>query len=149
SACLISPRNFMKTGAAAAGAAALTPEVLLAQRQRSQGPAKTLPAPIAALESMKSQAKPITREERVARIEKARTLMAKNKLAAIMITGGTSLVYSSNIQWWLSERLFALILPAKGEPFFVSPAFEEDRAREQISGEFSPFGGNSNLDVRT
>src|SRR5205807_4536484 len=79
----------------------------------------------------------------------ARALMEKNKLAAIMITGGTSLVYFTNIQRWLSERLFELILPAKDEPFFVSPAFEEDRAREQISGEFSPFGGSSNLDVRT
>ena len=41
------------------------------------------------------------------------------------------------------------LYPAKGEPFFVSPAFEEDRAREQIGGEFSPFGGSSNVDVRT
>ena len=26
-----------------------------------------------------------------------------------------------------------MVVPAKGDPFFVSPAFEEDRAREQIA----------------
>jgi len=58
--------------------------------------------------------------------------MAEKKLDAIMLSGGTSLVYFSGIHWWLSERLFAMIVPAKGKPFYVSPAFEEDRAREQI-----------------
>ena len=53
--------------------------------------------------------------------------------------GGTSLVYFSNIRWWNSERLFLMILPAKGAPFYVCPAFEEDRAREQIAA--GPLGG--------
>jgi Xaa-Pro dipeptidase len=71
--------------------------------------------------------------------------MADNKIDAIMVTGGTSLVYFTNIHWWMSERLFAVILPVKGNPFYVCPAFEEDRAREQIAG--GP-GGN-NAEVRT
>ena len=37
------------------------------------------------------------------------------------------------------------MIPAKGEPFFVCPAFEEDRAREQIA--LGPFTGTA--DVRT
>ena len=37
-------------------------------------------------------------------------------------------------------------LTAKGEPFFVCPAFEEDRAREQIA--LGPFG-SGHADVRT
>jgi Xaa-Pro dipeptidase len=45
----------------------------------------------------------------------------------------------------LSERLFAMILPVKGDPFFVVPAFEADRAREQI--DLGPFGGG-NADIR-
>ncbi|HEX4605926.1 MAG TPA: Xaa-Pro peptidase family protein, partial [Candidatus Angelobacter sp.] len=49
------------------------------------------------------------------------------------------------IHWWMSERLFAVILPVKGNPFYVCPAFEEDRAREQIA---SGPGGN-NAEVRT
>jgi Xaa-Pro dipeptidase len=71
--------------------------------------------------------------------------MAQNKIDALMLTGGTSLVYFSGIQWGLSERLFAMVLPVKGEAFYVSPAFEEDRAREQISR--GPLGGSA--DVRT
>ena len=36
---------------------------------------------------------PITREERAAGIEKARRLMAENKLGAIFLEGGSSLYY--------------------------------------------------------
>ncbi|MGO9711282.1 MAG: hypothetical protein ACLQBL_20640, partial [Polyangiaceae bacterium] len=53
--------------------------------------------------------------------------------------------YFSGIPWGGGERLFALILPAKGEPFFVCPAFERDRAEEQIG--LSPFAGSG--DIRT
>src|SRR6188474_1368890 len=97
-----------------------------------------LPAPIESLSSMRSQARPITSDERRARIEKARRLMAQHKIDALMLTQGTSLVYFTNIRWGGGERLFACVVPVKGEPFFVCPAFEEDRAREQIA--LGPFG---------
>jgi len=42
------------------------------------------------------------------------------------------LQYFSGIRWWGGERTFALVLPAKGAAFYVCPAFEEGRAREQI-----------------
>jgi len=82
---------------------------------------------------MKDQAKPITTEERGERQEKARRLMADNKLDAILLTEGTSLTYFSGIHWGGSERLFAVVLPVKGNVFYVCPAFEEGRAREQIA----------------
>jgi len=47
--------------------------------------------------------------------------------------GGTSLIYFTGIRWFMSERFFAMILPAKGDPFYVCPAFENDRAQEQIA----------------
>jgi Xaa-Pro dipeptidase len=103
------------------------------------------PEAIAKLKSRKAEAQPITTAEREQRMDRARQLMADNKIDAIMVTGGTSLVYFTNIHWWMSERLFAVILPVKGNPFYVCPAFEEDRAREQIAG--GP-GGN-NAEVRT
>src|ERR1700760_4476622 len=106
---------------------------------------KKQPEAIAKLKSRKAEAKPITTPEREQRIERARQLMGENKIDAVMVMGGTSLVYFSNIHWWMSERLFALILPVKGSPFYVCPAFEEDRAREQIA---SGPGGN-NAEVRT
>jgi len=43
------------------------------------------------------------------------------------------LKYFTGIRWWGGERMFALVLPAKGIPFYVCPAFEEGRAREQIA----------------
>jgi len=104
------------------------------------------PASIAALTSMRDQARPITNDERRARIEKARRLMAEHKMGALVLTGGTSLVYFTNIRWSGGERLFACVIPVKGEPFFVCPAFEEDRAREQIAR--GPFGSGK-ADVRT
>jgi len=49
------------------------------------------------------------------------------------LTEGTSLTYFSGIHWGGGERLFAMVLPAKGNAFYVCPAFEEARAREQIA----------------
>jgi Xaa-Pro dipeptidase len=95
---------------------------------------------------MTSAATPITADERRARVERARQLMAEQKIDALMLTQGTSLVYFTAIRWGGGERLTACIFPAKGEPFFVCPAFEEDRAREQIA--LGPFGGVK-ADVRT
>jgi Xaa-Pro dipeptidase len=132
-------RSFLKIGSAAAGAAALP------QFTSAQQPDAAMPASIAALKPMRDGVQPITADERRGRIEKARRLMAEQKIDALMLTGGTSLVYFSGIQWGLSERLFAMVLPVKGDAFYVSPAFEEDRAREQIAK--GPLGGGA--DVRT
>ena len=95
---------------------------------------------------MRDQARPITTEERRTRIEQARRLMAQHKIDAVILSGGTSLVYFTNIRWGGGERLFACAIPVKGEPFFVCPSFEEERAREQIA--LGPFGGGR-ADVRT
>jgi Xaa-Pro dipeptidase len=105
----------------------------------------SLPASIRALKSMKDLARPISTDERRARIEQARRLMAENRIDALMMMSGTSLVYFTNLRWWGGERLFALILPAKGGPFFVCPAFERDRAEEQIAQ--SPFAGAADIRI--
>jgi Xaa-Pro dipeptidase len=138
---MISRRSFLSMAAGA--------PVLVAQRRGgAQGPQmdEALPASVAALTSMRDQARPITSDERRARIEKARRLMAEQKIDALILSGSTSLVYFTNIRWGGGERLFACVIPVKGEPFFVCPAFEEDRAREQIA--LGPFGGGR-ADVRT
>jgi Xaa-Pro dipeptidase len=92
-----------------------------------------LPASIAALKSRKSEASPITREERHERQERARKLMSETALDAIVLMEGTSLRYFTGMRWWGGERMFALVLPAKGAAFYVCPAFEEGRARELIN----------------
>jgi Xaa-Pro dipeptidase len=72
-------------------------------------------------------------------------LMSENALDAIVLMEGTSLRYFTGIRWWGGERMFALVLPAKGAAFYVCPAFEEERARELLAD--AP--GGKNPDVRT
>jgi Xaa-Pro dipeptidase len=115
-------------------------------RNAPQPAPAVLPAPIAALTSMKDRAQPITSDERRTRIEKARRLMPNENIDALMLCSGTSLAYFTNMQWSGAERLFAFILPRNGDPFVVCPAFEEERAREQIA--LGPFGRDK-ADVRT
>jgi len=42
------------------------------------------------------------------------------------------MAYFTNVRWGLSERPFLLVMPAKGELAWISPGFEEARARELI-----------------
>jgi Xaa-Pro dipeptidase len=146
---MFSRRNFLRMSAVSAGVASLprlAPAQLLKMKPAEQKPCETpVPPSIALLRSMKDQAKPITNEERQQRLQRARELMTTNRIDAIFMIGGTSLVYFTGMKWWNSERLGALVIPAKGEAFFVCPAFEEDRAREQIAK--GPLGANA--DVRT
>src|SRR6185369_10868002 len=82
-------------------------------------------------------------EERQARMERAQRLMKETQVDAICIAGGTSLEYFSAVRWGNSERLFFMVLPQRGEPFFVAPRFEEERAREQIAR--GPAGTNAQV----
>jgi Xaa-Pro dipeptidase len=136
---MVSRRRFLETASLAAGVSAALPTL----SQAAEGD-QSLPPALAALRTLRGEAKPITIEERTARQEKARQLMRENNLSAILLAQGTSLAYFTGIRWEGGERLFAMVLPAKGEAFYVSPAFEEGRAREQIAQ--SPDG--SKPDVR-
>jgi Xaa-Pro dipeptidase len=93
-----------------------------------------IPPAIAALKNRRSEAQPITHAEREARLERARALMQARQLDAIALAGGTSLAWLTGIRWSNSERLFSMVLPRRGRPFYVCPAFEEDRAQEQLHG---------------
>src|SRR5712691_6603904 len=137
----LSRRHFLWLTSAAA---TLSVTRVPAQRARGGSSAAVLPPSIASLPSMKDQARPITSDERQGRIDTARRLMADRKLDAMLLAGGTSLLYFAGVRWGNSERLFAVILPAKGDPFCVCPAFEEDRAREQLAS-----GPLAKTDVRT
>jgi Xaa-Pro dipeptidase len=125
---MISRRRFLQAGSAAGATLAAGP---LAQAA-SKDSCPPLPPSIASLKSWKDQATPISKEERLTRQENARRLMAASHLDAIVLMEGTSLEYFSGIRWWGGERFFAMVLPAKGEAFYVCPAFEEARAREQM-----------------
>jgi Xaa-Pro dipeptidase len=145
---MISRRRFIGTTAAAAGAAVAAPRTLYGVDDPPTGwdssfldepPPQELPPSIVRLESRADEARPITVSERAARIEKARLLMREQGLDALFLTGGTSMVYYTNVRWGGGERLFTVVVPVEGEAFVVCPAFEEDRAREQLAR--GPLGG--------
>ncbi len=133
-----SRRSFIQAGTVAgigAGLAACNTAPAPAQAPAT-APAAAGPHPaIAALKSMTAGVKPITADERGARLEKARQLMVDNKIGALYLEGGSSLFYFTGVRWGLSERPFACIIPAKGELGWVCPGFEEERARELVKGQ--------------
>jgi Xaa-Pro dipeptidase len=144
---MISRRRFLEVGGLTAAIA--TTSHSLAAADLSGEPA-SLPPSLAKLKSRKNEANPITGEERQQRQERARQLMSENALDAIVLMEGTSLRYFTGIHWWGGERLFALVLPARGAAFYVCPAFEEGRAREQLQLTDSPGGKHDGqlVDVR-
>ena len=75
---------------------------------------------------------PISETERQGRMEKARRLMATQRIGAILLEPGTSMSYFTGMHWGLSERPFVAVLPARGQPAFICPGFEEARARERL-----------------
>jgi Xaa-Pro dipeptidase len=136
-------RDFL-SGAVTATAAASAALVL-----RSE-PAQAAPAQVAGLSSMTGGAKPISVEERLARIAKLQKLMVDQKIGALILESGSSLDYFTGIQWHRSERTTAAVIPAKGDIVVVTPAFEEPSIRETlaVSGDVRPWNEHESPFVR-
>lgn len=66
------------------------------------------------------------------RITRLQDAMKEFGLQAVVLEPGPAMVYLTGVRWGRSERTFAVVLPAKGEPVWVLPGFEEMRARELI-----------------
>jgi Xaa-Pro dipeptidase len=115
-------RHFLKTSATAS----LLPLVGTATFAQSKDSANPK------VKEIRSRIKPITTDERMMRIEKAKELMTVENIDALFLEGGTTLNYFTGINWGRSERLFAMILPKNGEPQYIAPKFEESRAQEQV-----------------
>ena len=111
-------RDFLARSAVLAGAATIGGHLPLLNR----GVAADAAAPVV----------PITDAERRARIEKAQRLMASEGMDAIVLEGGTSMYYFTGTHWGNSERTFAVVIPRRGDLAWVTPGFEEARARELI-----------------
>lgn len=123
-------RDFFHTAIASTAVLALTARFEDAQAQE-------LHPAIAGLQSMKPQEPaPITDAERAARRAKAQRLMTTSGVHALLVEPGPSLDYFSGLRWGRSERLFALLIPRRGEAVVVCPAFERQRAESQINNRF-------------
>jgi Xaa-Pro dipeptidase len=127
-------RDFLRLSAGIAGASLLGGKVSFAATddadaiQQKQDP----PELIQKLRRMTAGVVPITDGERRARIARAQRLMAQHKIDAIYLEPGSSMFYFTGMRWSTSERMFALVIPQRGELAWVCPKFEEERARELI-----------------
>jgi Xaa-Pro dipeptidase len=127
-------RRTFVTRTSAAAAAVGTGTIGIASALEAQGAARAreVPEPIRALKPMTAGVAPISDQERLSRIEKARKLMVDNGIGAMFLEHSSSLFYFTGVQWGLSERPFGAVIPARGELAWISPGFEEQRARELI-----------------
>jgi len=127
-------RDFLRASAGLAGAALLGNTVAFADTNEIDAiqQRQDVPDLIKNLRRMTADVVPITNDERLARIAKAQRLMGEQKLDAIYLESGTSMYYFTGMRWGQSERMFALVIPAKGDVAWVCPKFEEERARELI-----------------
>ena len=124
-------RAFLTTALAASAASGLAPL------------ARGAPSGLA---PMTGGAKPISVDERKARIARLQDLMRQRKIGALILESGSSLDYFTGIQWRRSERTTASVIPAKGEIVTVTPAFEEPSVRETLAvgGEVRPWDEHEN-----
>jgi Xaa-Pro dipeptidase len=90
-----------------------------------------------ALVSLTAHLKPISVDERRARIGKVQGLMQEQSIRALLIEPGSSLDYFTGVRWHRSERTTAAIIPARGDVVVVTPVFEEPSVREtlQVAGD--------------
>jgi Xaa-Pro dipeptidase len=129
----ISRRDVLKTASVASGTVAAKSMFGLSQHS-TQSQTQSLPSAFDKLKALGNRVKPITAEELQGRMARAQQLMtdAKPQFGALFVTPGTTLLYYTGIEWWPSERILALLVPRRGNPLLVCPAFEEGRLREQL-----------------
>ncbi|UCE40259.1 MAG: aminopeptidase P family protein [Candidatus Aminicenantes bacterium] len=122
-------RDFLKYSAGTAGTALAS--VACAPKDKTSSD-KSSDKPFKELQPITGDVVPISDEERLGRIEKAKRLMVENEIEAIYLEAGTSMFYYTGVRWWNSERMFGLVIPSNGDIAWSCPAFEKDRALELI-----------------
>ncbi|MFI5149873.1 MAG: M24 family metallopeptidase [Bacteroidia bacterium] len=123
-------RKFIKTGG-------ILTSIAVAGPVFSGKPGLTAPSnPL--FRNLHDKIRPVSAEEYTGRVEEARKHLQESGLDMILMEGGTSMNYFSGISWGRSERLFALVITRKGDPFIIAPKFEEGRAMEQ-AGKFKLY----------
>lgn len=127
------------------GVAAAAATVVSTAKANATATVPMRPRPIG-LKPMTADAKPITPEERQARLAKAQGLMQEKKIAALLVESGSTLEYFTGIHWWTSERVTAAVIPASGPVIIVTPFFESPSIREmlQVPGEIRTWQEDEN-----
>ena len=76
---------------------------------------------------------PIAPAERLQRLRRAQDLMRRSGIGSVLVEAGPSLDYYTGIQWWRSERLTGVVIPADGDPIIVTPFFEQPTIKEMLA----------------
>jgi Xaa-Pro aminopeptidase len=113
------PRRRFIQGASALAAALTIPM----SRVMAQVAAEISPIPIPP---------PISSAERMQRLRRAQELMRAAGIGSVLVESGPSLDYYTGVQWWRSERLTAVVIPAEGDPIIVTPFFERPSIAEML-----------------
>jgi Xaa-Pro dipeptidase len=131
-------RRFLGAGAAAGALAAVAPGALLGgEGAETEAAGADAPAWIReVVAAVPPPPPPIAEEERTARRERARRLLAERGLAALFLEPGPALHYFGDVAWGRSQRPFGMVLPVRGEPVIICPAFEARRAEQRVAGRF-------------
>jgi Xaa-Pro dipeptidase len=112
-------------GSAAAASALLT----TGKTPLAAAPAAAKPL---GLKSMTTGAQPISAGERATRLARLQELMQQQKVAALLVEAGSTLDYFTGVNWWLSERVTAAVIPANGKIVIVTPFFERPSIEEML-----------------
>ena len=115
---VVDRRRFIGTAAASAVASTIPARLMAAASDQLS--ALTLPPPISPA-------------ERLARVHRAQERMRAEEIGTVIVESGPSLDYFSGIQWWRSERLTALVIPAEGDAIVVTPFFERPSIAEMLA----------------
>jgi Xaa-Pro dipeptidase len=141
---MITRRTLLGVSAGAALSSIAAPLAAQMRADHAEAPSGPMPEAIVTLPSFAGRVAPFTNEERLARIERAKDLMGRLHMKAIVLANSTSnTLYFANIMLGASERMWALAIPAQAQPFLVCPAFERDRAAEML--EDTPFAQNADV----
>jgi len=116
---MIQRRTFLAGSGAAAAAMTLPISRVMAQAAEALTPV-ALPPPISA-------------DERLQRLSRARRLMQQNGIGSVIVESGSSLDYLTGVEWHRSERLTAAVIPAEGDPIVVTPFFEMPSVKETLA----------------
>ena len=128
-------RSFLRTGSlslAALGLGGLSPAPTASPATAPTPANAPEPGLSQELTSLTAGIVPLGPEDYAERREKARRLLAERGFDALFVGGGTNLLYFTKVGWWLSERVFGVVLSRKRDPVWVCPAFEVKRAEELV-----------------
>ena len=93
----------------------------------------TIAAELDTLERWPSPVSAIGKDERNARLERARERLAAIGADALLVNAGPSLRYFTGVAWSPTERLVAMLLPVRGKPWIVCPAFERGSLEAELA----------------